>query len=160
MSDIWGFLLQTLTASGVAVLLLAVKWMFRDKLSPRWQFAAWSVLVLLMLLPAGRGGRYTLLNWPFYVEVLRAWLTGDYSVLTRVAAPVPLFPREMPHTLWDWLFVAYLAGCVFFLGRYFLSYFRLRLALKRGMPGGEEQVKRVATQYGLPRCRSVKVEGL
>ena len=160
MSDIWGFLLQTLTASGVAVLLLAVKWMFRDKLSPRWQFAAWSVLGLLLLLPAGRGGRYTILNWPFYVEVLRSWLTGDYSVLVRVSAPVPLFPREMPHTLWDWLFAVYLAGVVFFLGRYVLSYFRLRLALKRGLPGGEDQMERVAARYGLPKCRSVKVEGL
>lgn len=160
MSDIWGFLLQTLTASGVAVLLLAVKWMFRDKLSPRWQFAAWSVLGLMLLLPAGRGGRHTILNWPFYVEVLRSWLTGDYSVLVRVTAPVPLFPREMPHTLWDWLFAVYLAGVVFFLGRYVLSYFRLRLALKRGLPGGEDQVERVAARYGLPKCRSVKVEGL
>lgn len=160
MSDIWGFLLQTLTASGVAVLLLAVKWMFRDKLSPRWQFAAWSVLGLLLLLPAGRGGRYTILNWPFYVEVLRSWLTGDYSVLVRVSAPVPLFPREMPHTLWDWLFAVYLAGVVFFLGRYVLSYFRLRLALKRGLPGGEDQMERVAARYGLPKCRSVKVEGV
>lgn len=40
MRDIWAFLLQTLTASGAAVLLLAVKAMFRDKLSPRWQFSA------------------------------------------------------------------------------------------------------------------------
>ena len=30
MGNIWSFLLQTLTASGVAVLLLAVKTLFRD----------------------------------------------------------------------------------------------------------------------------------
>ena len=64
MTDIWSFLLQTLTASGVAALLLILKAMFRDKLSPRWQFAAWGVLAVVLLLPAGRGGRYTLLNWP------------------------------------------------------------------------------------------------
>ena len=52
MTDLWGFLLQTLTASGAAVLLLVVKAMFRDKLPPRWQFAAWGVLGLV-LLPAG-----------------------------------------------------------------------------------------------------------
>ena len=44
MTDIWSFLLQTLTGSGVAVLLLVLKAMFRDKLSPRWQFAVWGVL--------------------------------------------------------------------------------------------------------------------
>ena len=45
MTDLWGFLLQTLTASGAAALLLVVKALFRDKLSPRWQFAAWGVVV-------------------------------------------------------------------------------------------------------------------
>ena len=48
MTDLWSFLLQTLTASGVAALLLAVKAMFRDKLSPRWQFGIWGVLALVL----------------------------------------------------------------------------------------------------------------
>ena len=64
MNDIWSVLLQTLTASGVAALLLALKAMFRDKLSPRWQFAAWGILALVLLFPAGLGGRYALVNWP------------------------------------------------------------------------------------------------
>ena len=46
MTDSWGFLLQTLTASEAALLLLLVKAMFRDKLSPRWQFGIWSILGL------------------------------------------------------------------------------------------------------------------
>ena len=52
MTDLWGFLLQTLTVSGAAALLLAVKAVFRDKLSPRWQAAAWGVLGLVLLVPA------------------------------------------------------------------------------------------------------------
>ena len=48
MRDIWSFLLQTMTASGVAVLLLLLKAVFRDKLPPRWQFAAWGVLALFL----------------------------------------------------------------------------------------------------------------
>ena len=55
--------MQTLTASGVAVLLLAVKAMFRDKLSPRWQFGVWGVLAVVLLLPAGWGGRHAPLTW-------------------------------------------------------------------------------------------------
>ena len=35
-----------------AALLLAVKAVFRDKLSPRWQAAAWGVLGLVLLVPA------------------------------------------------------------------------------------------------------------
>ena len=57
MTDSWGFLLQTLTASEAALLLLLVKAMFRDKLSPRWQFGIWSILGLVLLIPAGLGGR-------------------------------------------------------------------------------------------------------
>ena len=51
MFDLWAFLLQTLTASGVAALLLLLKALFQDKLPPKWQFAVWSVLALMLLLP-------------------------------------------------------------------------------------------------------------
>ena len=62
MGNIWSFLLQTLTASGVAVLLLAVKTLFRDKLPPRWQFAIWGILGVILLIPAGMVGRYVMFN--------------------------------------------------------------------------------------------------
>ena len=90
MSDIWSFLLQTLTASGAAAVLLAVKAMLRDKLSPRWQFAAWGMLALVLAVPAGLGGRYALLNWPLAVEFLRSLLTEEFGTLAHVSAPVPL----------------------------------------------------------------------
>lgn len=64
MTDLWGFLLQTLTVSGAAALLLAVKAVFRDKLSPRWQAAAWGVLGLVLLVPAGWGGGTSLSTGP------------------------------------------------------------------------------------------------
>ena len=56
MTDLWSFLLQTLTASGAAAFLLVVKYLFRDKLSPRWQFGIWGLLALVLLHPAGQGG--------------------------------------------------------------------------------------------------------
>ena len=77
MTDFWSFLLQTLTVSGVAALLLIVKAMFRDKLSPRWQFAIWGVPALALLLPAGWGGRYVLFNWPLFTETLKSRLPGS-----------------------------------------------------------------------------------
>ncbi len=160
MRDIWSFLLQTLTASGAAVLLLVVKAMFRDKLSPRWQFAVWGVLAVVLLLPAGMFGRYTLLNWPFYVELLRSALTGEYGVLAHVSAPVPLPPLSAPGTAADWLFVLYCLGVLFFLGRYLTAYIRLRLTLKKGRPAVESRVRGVAEQYGLPACPAVEVDGL
>jgi len=83
MRDLWAVLLQTLTASGAAVLLLVVKAIFRDKLSPRWQFGIWGVLGLILLLPAGLLGRYVLVNWPLAVETVKTLLTGSYT-LTHV----------------------------------------------------------------------------
>ena len=38
MTNIWEFLLQTLTVTIAAGLLLVIKELLRDKLSPRWQY--------------------------------------------------------------------------------------------------------------------------
>ncbi len=160
MNDIWSFLLQTLTASGVAALLLLLKAMFRDKLSPRWQFAVWGVLGVVLLLPAGFRGRYVLFNWPFYVELLRSALTGEYGALARVTAPVPLPPPGAPRTVEEWLFVLYCLGTAVLLLRYLISYARLRLALRRGRPAEDGRVRAVAEEYRLPVCPAVEVEGL
>ena len=160
MNDIWSLLLQTLTASGVAALLLAVKAMFRDKLSPRWQFAVWGVLAVILLLPAGRGGRYVLLNWPMLVEALKSTVTGDYGTLTHVTAPMPLPPPSAPKTAAEWLYLIYAAGVVVLLVRYLVTYLLLRRALRRGQPVQSERVKEVGTRYGLPVCPAVEVDGL
>ena len=160
MTDIWSFLLQTLTVSGVAALLLVVKAMFRDKLSPRWQFAVWGVLAVVLLLPAGRGGRYVLLNWPMLMEALKSNLTGDFGTLTRVTAPIPLPPLSAPATAAEWLYMIYAAGAVALLARYLVSYLLLRRALKRGRPVQSERVTAVGAQYGLPVCPAVEVDGL
>ncbi len=162
MGDFWAFLLQTLTASGAAVLLLIVKAMFRDKLSPRWQFAVWGILALVLLIPAGLWGRYALLNWPMWVEALKTLLTGSYT-LTRVIAPIPLPSLTVPATVFDWLYLIYVLGVLFLLGRYLFSYIRLRLVLKTGRTVSPEtagRIQSVAAGYHLPACRGVEVEGL
>ena len=160
MTDIWSFLLQTMTASGVAVLLLAVKSMFRDKLSPRWQFAVWGVLAVVLLLPAGRGGRYVLLNWPMLVEALKSAATGDFGTLTHVTAPIPLPPLSAPKMMAEWLYLIYAAGVVVLLVRHLVAYLQLRWALKQGQPARSERVKEVGERYGLSVCPVVEVDGL
>ena len=52
MHNIWEFLLQTVSVTLVATLLLVMKHLFEDKLSPRWQYGIWSILALRILLPA------------------------------------------------------------------------------------------------------------
>lgn len=163
MTDFWSFLLQTLTASGMALLLLAVKAMFRNKLSPRWQFSVWGVLGLVLLLPAGLGGRYALVNWLWVVETMKSLLAGEYSTLTRVYAPVPL-PQTagLPKTVWEWLYMLYLAGLLLFLLHYILLYLRLRRLLRQGMPpekAVDDKIQMIAKKYNLPICPIVMIAG-
>ena len=160
MTNLWSFLLQTLTASGVAVLLLVVKGMFRDKLSPRWQFSVWGVLALVLLVPAGLGGRYALANWTLLLETLRSTLSGHYGTLTQVIAPVPLPSLTMPGSVEEWLYVIYVTGVAVLLLRYLFVYLRLRLALRRSHPEVDPRVQAAAQQYGLRACPVVRVPGL
>lgn len=160
MVDIWAVLLQTMTASGVALLILAIKHMFRDKLPPKWQFGIWSVLGIVMLIPAGRGGRYVLFNWPLIVDLLRG-LTGDYS-FTRVQFPFPIL-TSVPKSVYDWLFVIYVLGVIVHLLNYAVSYVRLRRILTRGREIDDNRMGvllPIAAALKVPLCKCIEVPGL
>ena len=141
MLDIWGFLLQTLTASGVAVLLLVMKALFKDKLPPKWYFAVWGVLGVMLLIPAGFNGRYTLFHWQLVVEIIKSWF-GDYS-FTRVLFPVPVF-AAVPKTIPQWMFAGYVLGVAVHIVNYLVSYIRLRLILRDGSEPDEKSALRIA----------------
>ena len=82
MGNIWEFLLQTLTVSLTAAVLLIVKYLLADKLSPRWQYGIWGLLALRALIPAGMT-RQVLLPRPAWVDMCKtaaAMLLG-YLVL-------------------------------------------------------------------------------
>ena len=53
MDNLWSVLAQTLALSVAALVLLAAKRLFLDKLSPRWQYGIWGVLVLRLMIPVG-----------------------------------------------------------------------------------------------------------
>ncbi|MCD7917348.1 MAG: M56 family metallopeptidase [Clostridiales bacterium] len=168
MTNLWAFLLQTLTVSAAAVLLLAVKGLFADKLSPRWQYGVWCLLALRVLLPVSTG-RDTLLPLPVWVEAARAAAEGHLSSAysapyapVSVAAPVPWL-TAVPQSVTDWLFVLYTAGVVLSLLWYALSYVRLRRLLRFGLPLTEElerQLEDVCQRYGLTACPALRLEGL
>lgn len=159
MLNLWAFLLQTLTASGAALILLVIKRLFQDKLPPKWQFAAWGILALVLLYPTPTG-RYTLINWQIPVEVLKGFFK-DYT-FTRVYFPFPVL-TELPRTLPQWLFVGYFLGVLWTAANYVLSYRKLRRIL-RGSTAPDDQtmehITQVAKTYGLKTCQTVTVEGL
>lgn len=169
MVNLWSVLAQTLALSVTALVLLAAKRLFLDKLSPRWQYGVWAILALRALLPAGLlgrplvpGGRVVLEAARLQVELpLSSVLTDPYGV-TEVLAPVPLFPRGLPApvSITDVLFYVYAAGVLLLALWFFLSYMRLRAAIRRGLSPAPEvlaQVEGVAARYGLKAPRLVVV---
>lgn len=169
MVNLWSVLAQTLALSVAALVLLAAKRLFLDKLSPRWQYGVWAILALRALLPAGLlgrtlvpGGRAVLEAARLQVELpLSSALTDPYGV-TEVLAPVPLFPRGLPApgSITDALFYLYAAGVLLLALWFFLSYARLRAAIRRGLSPAPEvlaQVEGVAARYGLKAPRLVVV---
>ena len=169
MDNLWSVLAQTLALSVAAAVLLAAKRLFLDKLSPRWQYGVWAILALRALLPAGLlgrtlvpGGRVVLEAARLQVELpLSSALTDPYGV-TEVLAPVPLFPRGLPApgSITDALFYLYAAGVLLLALWFFLSYMRLRAAIRRGLSPAPEvlaQVEGVAARYGLKAPRLVVV---
>ena len=161
MFDLWAFLLQTLTASGVSVLLLAVKELFRDKLPPKWHFAIWGILGIILLIPTGIGGRYVLFNWALVVETLKTMLSGEYT-FTRVLFPFPVL-SAVPKTIFDWLFAVYFLGVIFHLIKYALSYIRLRSVLRQGWDADKDlmaQINGIAAEQKVKIRKVVTVPGL
>ena len=160
MFDIWSFLLQTLTVSGVAALILVIKALFKDKLTPKWQFAVWSVLGIMMLLPAGMFGRYTLVRWQLIVELVKSWF-GDFS-FTKVWFPIPII-ESVPQTIAEWMFVIYVLGIFMFATRYLVSYFKLRQVLKfADVPCDERlaRIRAIASEQGIKIGKVVEISGL
>ena len=71
MTNLWSFLLQTLHVTAAALLLLLVKAILHDKLSPRWQYGIWAVLGGVLVLPANLLGRHGLFDFPLWVETAK-----------------------------------------------------------------------------------------
>lgn len=168
MGNIWEFLLQTLTVSLAAAVLLIVKYLLADKLSPRWQYGVWGLLALRALIPAGMT-RQVLLPLPVWVDM---WKTAaERGLGSAYASPwssldagsvLPL-PSGAPRRLTDWLFLVYVLGVLGWLLWKAAAYARLRLVLRRGTPASAEVSARLAAvceKYGLRSCRAVEVEGL
>ncbi|MEE1367725.1 MAG: M56 family metallopeptidase [Evtepia sp.] len=169
MTNLWAFLLQTLYVAGVGLLLLAIKTLLKDKLSPRWQYAVWAVLALRILLPAYTGKYYVLLPLPLWVETAKVmvephWASAYTNVYeaTQVTSPIPWLTGA-PVSLSDWLFLLYVVGVVVTLLWYLISWLRLCLLLRQGTPvpaDVQEQIERIGKTYACKTCRVIELPGL
>ena len=168
MSSIWSFLLQTCTVSLTACLLLVLKHILADKLSPRWQYAVWILLAARILIPVNMA-KAVLLPLPVWLETLKGAAEQHLaSVYTSTYIPASLrhiFPviTAAPQSITDWLFLIYAAGILVSLLYYLISYCRLRRLLSLGTYAPLEtdnQIQTLRETYHLPSCRVVCVDGL
>ena len=169
MNNIWEFLVMTLTVSIASGLLLIIKTLLGDKLTPRWQYGIWSLLALRMLVPVAVSNRYILIPVPLWVETLKALcesrLSSAYAQeFVPLESPwfLPMI-SSAPHSITDWLFVIYIAGVVISLLLCLASYVKLRLLIAKAVPlseVNESSIGDVCNKYGLKACRAVEIEGL
>lgn len=168
MRNIWEWLLQTASVSLVALILLAVKELMRDQLSPRWQYGVWSILALRILFPVNVS-RGLIPQLPLWLEAHKSQVEAKWdSAYTAPYDPLSLrhilpIPAGAPRSVTDWMFVFFTAGAVLCLLWYVLSYLRLRLRLRRGRrvsAAVQDQIDAVCATYGLKSCRAVEVKGL
>lgn len=119
MRNLWMLLQQTLSASVMALFILLLQCIFDRRLSPKWQYTIWGVLLFRLLVPAGWGVG-TSLDFSEWVETLRllverrlssAWSSPWEAQLPAVG--LPFLPQSAaPRSVTDWLFATYLAGAV------------------------------------------------
>ncbi len=168
MNNIWTFLTQTLSVSVVALLLLFLKGIMADKLSPRWQYSVWCLLALRIIIPVA-SNQNIFLPIPVWVEMLKTAVESNLSSayssafsVSRNSMVIP-FIKGIPESITDWLMIVYIIGVAGTLIKYLVSYVKLRKILKNGSEiSGENvgQLNTVKLKYNLKGCKAVEVKGL
>lgn len=168
MTNIWGFLNQTVTVSVVAAVLLIIKQLLNDKLSPRWQYGIWSIFALRLLLPIDVR-KMVFLPVSYWIEIIKAKVEGQIqSAYAAVYEPVALNSivpsiTSKPESVTDWIFVIYILGILVCMLRYLFSFLGLRWKLRKGQVITKElaaSIQEICDRYQLKACRTICVKGI
>lgn len=171
MTNLWTVLYFTLGITLTGLMLVLFKRLFRDKLSARWHYLVWLVLVVRAILPEN----LRLFSTGFALNTL--WVSG----MKRLRAAVELgrnsllstpfgmgggeisLLKKMPFSAWsltDRLFAVYLAGVAAVLLYDALLYAGLRLEIRKGAaatPSLREKIRKTAEKYDLPAQKGVRI---
>ncbi len=168
MVNIWEFLLQTISVSLVAGLILIVKNIFKDKLTPRWQYGIWVLLILRIFMPV-KADKLVLLPFGVYLEMLKSYvenfLSSAYThplIATDVSSTIP-YISSAPKSITDILFIIYILGVIAFLCFYLFSYIRLRLILKKGddiSPEKIQELQHILSENKIKNIKIISVKGI
>ena len=168
MYNIWGFLLQTIAVSIVTGIILLLKKIFEDKLSPKWQYGIWSLFAIRILVPVNVSS-YVVPQIALWLEILKANVEERLSsVFASLYEPItvnyviPVITKA-PQSVTDLLFAIYIVGVIFFLLKYFIAYIRLRLLLNKGCCANqvmELKLSSVCDKYHLKPCKMIAAQGI
>lgn len=168
MSNIWEFLLQTILTSITAALILVMKQILADKLSPRWQYGIWSVLAVRILLPVNLQ-RSIQPSLSIRMETVKTAVERSLdSAYSSAFAPIsinsglPLFFGK-PQSITDHLFLIYLSGVLISMLWFAFSYLYLRSLLRHRKPvtsSMQQKIACVCSSYSLKSCKAVSIDGL
>lgn len=168
MVNIWEFILQTVSVSLVAGFLLIIKNIFKDKLTPRWQYGVWIILALRILVPV-KADKLVLLPFGVYLEMLKNYVESDlgsaYTYPLAATEPSSIIPyfTSAPMSITDILFVIYIFGIIAFLCFYLICYIKLRLVLKKGNEISLEnkgELQRVLFENKIKNIKVISVDGI
>jgi hypothetical protein len=103
---LWQMGRVSLQAGVLAVLVLLVQWLARDRLSPRWRCALWGLVLVRLMVPTLPEARWSVFNWmPLPTRSTQSILSTSSisapAVIPR--AQVPSESIEMPaprHLKW------------------------------------------------------------
>lgn len=85
---LWQLGRVSLQASVLAVLVLVIQWLVRDRLSPRWRCALWGLVLIRLMVPTLPEARWSVFNW------MALPTRSSQSVFSAPSASVPVaYPR-------------------------------------------------------------------
>lgn len=166
MTSIWGFLIQTVEVSLVAIILLLMKRIFVDKLSPRWQYGIWSLLALSIVIPAGYFGNYILPVLNIFIETIKTMIEqglhshfiNSFEIIHNFMFLPWIIGR--PTSITDMIFMIYVIGIVVCFIHYCVCYWNLKKIIKRGIQASDSiyhQVEKICQHYHLKSCQNIIV---
>ena len=169
MTNIWGFLSQTIYVSSMAVIILIIKFLMKDKLPALWQYGIWLVFAVCLFLPAGSVGGYIIPPLHVFLEAVKytaetklnsAFIAADISIYNQHILPVV---SGRPASITDILFIVYLLGVAVTLIKYIYEYIRLKriiYASPQADSSVQQSAKNVALKHSLPVCDIRVISGL
>lgn len=147
--SIWQILEYSLVVSIVAILLLAMKRLFHDKLDARWHYLIWIVLAVRMMVPLSLEWLKSPLSLFEAIPVnywIKLWtIKAERAGIVEILQYIPK---------------VYLAGVLVFAGYYLAVALMVRIKTIRLEKANQELYEHVAViaeKYGLKPCKRIRV---